>query len=137
MASRQAAFKRYIHDPYDGASPHAIANALASLRSGGLLSPQSTDRLLSTMGQTKTGGLRVRAALAPGWEWNHKTGTGQELQGRIAGINDIGLLTAPDGAVYAVAIMTIPDNNSSGDAQKLMRDVAHTVEAFHEGSRAG
>ena len=137
MASRQAAFKRYIHDPYDGASPHAIANALASLRSGGLLSPQSTERLLSTMGQTKTGGLRVRAALAPGWEWNHKTGTGQELQGRIAGINDIGLLTAPDGAVYAVAIMTIPDNNSNGDAQKLMRDVAHTVEAFHEGSRAG
>ena len=26
------------------------------------------------------------AALAPGWEWNHKTGTGQALNGRIAGI---------------------------------------------------
>jgi len=136
MATRQAAFKRYIRDPYDGASPHAIANALAALRSGQLLSPQSTERLLSTMGQTKTGGLRVRAALAPGWEWNHKTGTGQELGGRIAGINDIGLLTAPDGAVYAVAIMTIPDNNKSGDAQKLMRDVANAVEAFHQ-SRSG
>jgi len=136
MATRQAAFKRYIRDPYDGASPHAIANALAALRSGQLLSPQSTERLLSTMGQTKTGGLRVRAALAPGWEWNHKTGTGQELSGRIAGINDIGLLTAPDGAVYAVAIMTIPDNNKSGDAQKLMRDVANAIEAFHQ-SRSG
>jgi len=137
MKVRQTAFAHYIRDPYDGASPHAIANALAALRNGELLSPQSTDRLLSTMGQTKTGGLRVRAALAPGWEWNHKTGTGQELNGRIAGINDIGLLTAPDGAIYAVAIMTIPANNSSGDAQKLMRDVAHTIEAFHQPRLAG
>ena len=137
MSVRKRAFARYIRDPYDGASPHAIANALAALRNGNLLSPQSTERLLSTMGQTKTGGMRVRAALAPGWEWNHKTGTGQELSGRIAGINDIGLLTAPDGAIYAVAIMTIPKNNSSGDAQKLMRDITRTIEAFHQPSLAG
>jgi beta-lactamase class A len=130
MPVRQAAFQRYIRSPYDGASPHAVANALAALKGGELLSPQSTARLLSTMGQTRTGGLRVRAALAPGWEWNHKTGTGQELNGRIAGINDIGLLSAPDGSVYAVAIMTIPDR-SDGSAQELMRNVARTVIAFH------
>ena len=137
MAKRRAAFERYMRDPYDGAAPHAVANGLAALRSGELLSPQSTERLLSTMGQTKTGGLRVRAALAPGWEWNHKTGTGQELKGQIAGLNDIGLLTAPDGAVYAVAIMTMPDNNASGAAQKLMRDVAHAIEAFHQPGSVG
>lgn len=136
MSTRQAAFNRYMRDPYDGASPHAVANGLAALRSGELLSPQSTERLLSTMGQTKTGGLRVRAALAPGWEWNHKTGTGQELKGQIAGLNDIGLLTAPDGTVYAVAIMTMPDNNAGGDAQKLMRDVANAIEAFHQSRSA-
>jgi beta-lactamase class A len=131
MPVRQAAFNRYLRSPYDGASPHAIANALAALKSGELLSPQSTDKLLSTMGQTKTGGLRVKAALAAGWEWNHKTGTGQELSGRIAGINDIGLLTAPDGSVYAIVIMTVP-NHSDGSAQQLMRNVATTVEAFHD-----
>ena len=130
MTRRQAAFDRYVRNPYDGASPHAIANALAALKAGELLSPQSTDRLLSTMGQTKTGGLRVKAALAAGWEWNHKTGTGQELNGHIAGINDIGLLTAPDGSVYAVAIMTMP-NHSDGSAQELMRNVATTIQAFH------
>ena len=135
MSVRQAAFQRYIRDPYDGASPHAIANALAALKNGELLSPRSTERLLSTMGRTRTGGMRVRAALGPGWEWNHKTGTGQELNGRIGGINDIGLLTAPDGTVYAVAIMTIPDH-SDGSAQELMRNVAKTVIAFHD-SRGG
>jgi len=131
MAVRRAAFERYISDPYDGASPHAVAGGLASLKRGELLKPASTARLLSIMGQTRTGKLRVRAALAPGWDWNHKTGTGQELGGRIGGINDIGLLTAPDGTVYAVAIMTIPNNNSAGGAQELMRDVAKAVMAAH------
>ena len=109
MALRKASFDRYIADPYDGASPHAVATALARLKRGELLSPASTGRLLSTMGQTRTGKARVRAALAPGWHWNHKTGTGQVLQGRIGGINDIGLLTAPDGTVYAMALMTVPN----------------------------
>ena len=135
MKVRKAAFLRYLSDPYDGASPHAVASALAALHKGELLSPTSTARLLSIMGQTRTGGMRVRAALAPGWDWNHKTGTGQELNGRIGGINDIGLLTAPDGAVYAMAIMTIPRNNSDGDAQRLMRDVAKAVITEHQARR--
>jgi beta-lactamase class A len=131
MSVRKAAFERYISDPYDGASPHAVANALAALRRGNLLSPASTTRLLSIMGQTRTGKMRVRAALAPGWDWNHKTGTGQELGGRIGGINDIGLLTAPDGSIYAMAIMTIP-NRSDGSAQQLMQTVTRTVIAHHQ-----
>ena len=84
MAVRRNAFQRYISDPYDGASPHAIASALAALKRGELLKPASSEKLLSIMGQTRTGGMRVKAALAPGWDWNHKTGTGQELQGKIA-----------------------------------------------------
>ena len=130
MSIRRAALERYISDPYDGASPHAVASALAALKRGQLLSPASTARLLSIMGQTRTGKLRVRAALAPGWDWNHKTGTGQDLGGRIGGINDIGLLTAPDGSVYAMAIMSVPDH-SDGGAQELMRNVAKAVIAAH------
>ena len=130
MSIRRAAFERYISDPYDGASPHAVASALAALKRGQLLSPASTARLLSIMGQTRTGKLRVRAALPPGWDWNHKTGTGQDLGGRIGGINDIGLLTAPDGSVYAMAIMSVPDH-SDGGAQELMRNVAKAVIAAH------
>ncbi len=132
MSVRRASFERYIADPYDGASAHAVATALARLKKGELLSAGSTQRLLGIMGRTRTGGLRVRAALAPGWDWNHKTGTGQELQGRIAGINDIGLLTAPDGKVYAMAIMTIPSNNASGGAQELMRNVTKALIAAHD-----
>ena len=47
MTRRKAAFESYLSDPYDGASPHAVAGALAALRKGELLSPASTSRLLS------------------------------------------------------------------------------------------
>ena len=136
MSVRRSSFERYVADPYDGAAPHAVALALARLRKGELLSPASTARLLSTMASTKTGGLRVRAALKPGWKWSHKTGTGQNFQGRVGGINDIGLLTAPDGTTYAMAIMTVP-NKSDGAAQDLMQDVARTVIADYEARRGG
>ncbi len=131
MSLRRSSFDRYLADPYDGASPHAVATALARLSRGELLTPASTTRLLSTMGQTRTGRARVRAALAPGWRWVHKTGTGQVLNGRIGGINDIGLLTAPDGAVYAIALMTVP-NRSDGAAQAFMQSVTRAVIAAHQ-----
>lgn len=130
LVLRKASFDRYIADPYDGAAPHAVALALARLKRGELLSPASTQQLLSTMGATRTGGMRVKAALAPGWQWSHKTGTGQELEGRIGGINDIGILTAPDGSVYTMALMTIP-NRSDGTAQGLMQSVTRAVIAAH------
>jgi beta-lactamase class A len=134
LAVRKASFERYIADPYDGAAPHSVALSLARLKRGELLSAASTQRLLATMGSTKTGGLRVRAALKPGWKWSHKTGTGQDFQGRVGGINDIGILTAPDGTNYAMAIMTVP-NRTGGEAQQLMQSVTRAVMADHEARR--
>ncbi len=131
---RKASFERYVADPYDGAAPHSVAQAIARLKRGELLSPASTQRLLSTMSQTKTGAMRVRAALKPGWKWSHKTGTGQNFQGRVGGINDIGILTAPDGTAYAMAIMTVP-NKSNGASQDLMQTVTRAVIAEHEARR--
>ncbi len=136
LGVRKASFNRYIADPYDGASPHAVALALAKLKRGDLLSPASTSRLLSIMAATRTGKARVRAALSPGWRWSHKTGTGQVLQGRIGGINDIGLLTAPDGTVYTMALMTVP-NKSDGAAQELMQSVTRAIIAAHGPRRGG
>lgn len=131
---RKSSFERYIADPYDGAAPHAVALSIARLKRGELLSPASTQRLLNIMGSTKTGAMRVRAALKPGWSWSHKTGTGQNFQGRVGGINDIGLLTAPDGSAYAMAIMTVP-NKPDGTSQDLMQEVARAVIADHEARR--
>jgi beta-lactamase class A len=132
MAVRKAAFERYIEDPYDGAAPNAIVGALARLKSGDLLSPASTARLLSIMGNTKTGANRLKGGLKPGWTLSHKTGTGQVLGAIQAGYNDIGILTAPDGRSYAVAVMIKRTSVPLATRMTLMNNVVRAVITQHE-----
>jgi beta-lactamase class A len=131
-ALRKAAFDRYVADPYDGASPAAITNALAALKRGELLSPNSTKRLLSIMANTHTGPNRLKGGLAPGWTLSHKTGTGQELGPKQAGYNDIGILTAPDGRSYSVAVMIKLTSVPLPTRMALMNEVVRAVIAQHD-----
>jgi len=132
LSVRKAAFKRYVEDPYDGAAPSAMVNALARLKRGELLSPASTMRLLNIMSNTKTGANRLKGGLAPGWVLNHKTGTGQELSGQQAGYNDIGILTAPDGKSYSVAVMIKLTSVPLPVRMTLMNNVVRAVIAQHD-----
>ena len=132
---RKAAFDRYVDDPYDGAAPSAIAAALARLKRGELLSPESTRRLLWIMGNTKTGANRLKGGLKPGWTLSHKTGTGQVFGATQAGYNDIGILTGPDGRSYAVAVMIKKTSTPLPTRMALMNNVVRAVIAQHEMSR--
>jgi beta-lactamase class A len=129
---RKAAFDRYVDDPYDGAAPAAIVGALARLKRGELLSPASTQYLLDTMSHTHTGPNRLKGGLAPGWVLNHKTGTGQVLGTEQAGYNDIGILTAPDGKSYAVAVMIKLTSTPLPVRMTLMNEVVRAVIAQHD-----
>jgi beta-lactamase class A len=128
---RLAAFETYVADPIDGAAPAAISNALARLKKGQLLSPDSTAWLIATMDGAKTGRARVHGAVPPGWVYGHKTGTGQDLGGRTAGFNDVGILTAPDGKSYALAIMIGDSSRPVRDRQLLMQAVATAIVTNH------
>jgi len=129
---RQAAFNRYVEDPYDGAAPSAIVNALARLKRGELLSPSSTQKLLSVMGNTRTGKNRLRGGLKEGWTLSHKTGTGQVLGAVQAGYNDIGIVTAPDGRSYAVAVMIKKTSAPLPTRMALMNNVVRAIITQHE-----
>jgi len=129
---RKAAFDRYVGDPYDGAAPSAIVGALARLKRGELLSPDSTRRLLAIMGNTKTGANRLKGGLKPGWSLSHKTGTGQVYGAYQAGYNDIGVLTAPDGSSYAVAVMIKKTSTPLPTRMTLMNNVVRAVITQHE-----
>ena len=130
---RETAYQNYVANPPDGASPAAIASALARLKRGVLLSPTSTAYLLSTMASTRTGRSRMRAAVPTGWSLGHKTGTGQNLLGRTAGFNDVGLLTAPDGRCYAIAVMIGDTSRPVRERQALIQAVVTSVVANHRG----
>jgi beta-lactamase class A len=129
---RKAAFDRYVGNPYDGAAPRAIVNALARLKRGELLSPASTAHLLDVMSHTVTGANRLKGGLEPGWVLNHKTGTGQVLGAAQAGYNDIGILTAPDGRSYAVAVMIKLTSVPLPVRMTLMNDVVRAVIIQHD-----
>ncbi|WP_375402776.1 serine hydrolase [uncultured Sphingomonas sp.] len=130
---RRAALDAYIANPPDGAAPLAIADALSRLARGELLSESSTRVLLETMARTVTGRSRLRAAVPVGWQLAHKTGTGQDLNGRNAGFNDVGLLTAPDGRRYAVAVMIGDTTRSTTARQQLIQAVARAVTTYAPG----
>ncbi|HEY4070957.1 MAG TPA: serine hydrolase [Sphingomicrobium sp.] len=134
---RSAAFNRYIADPYDGAAPKAIVNALAALKRGELLSPASTAKLLDVMSHTHTGPNRLKGGLQPGWTLSHKTGTGQELGGVQAGYNDIGILMAPDGKSYSVAVMIKKTSTPLPVRMTLMNNVVEAVIEQHDREHGG
>ena len=128
-AARAAALDAYVADPPDGAAPLSIADSIARLARGELLSETSTRYILETMGRSVTGRARLRAAMPGNWQIAHKTGTGQDLGARNAGFNDVGLLTAPDGRRYALAVMIGDTRRPIRERQQLIQAVAAAVAA--------
>ncbi|WP_238475453.1 serine hydrolase [Sphingomonas cavernae] len=131
MNVRQNALDRYLADPPDGATAIGMVDALAKLKRGELLSPRSTDYLITTMRASRTGPKRLRGGISDGWLFGHKTGTGQQLGGTSTGYNDVGLLTAPDGRTYAVAVMIGSTRRSIPERMSLMQAVTRAVISSH------
>ena len=131
---RRHAFEAYLADPMDGAAPVAVADALARLGRGELLSQESTARLLADMAAVKSGPNRLKGGLPPGWAIAHKTGTGQYFDGEQSGYNDIGILAAPDGRRYAVVIMIARTRRPVPELMDFMHRVVAAVADYHAAS---
>ncbi len=131
---RDRALATYLADPPDGATPDGIVTALAELKRGKLLSPASSAFMLDLMTQARTGQLRLRAAVVPGWSLAHKTGTGPDWRGASVGINDVGLLSAPDGRTFAIAVMIRQTHQGPSARHRLMQSVARAVESYWQAS---
>ena len=126
-AQRQASLEAYLNAPPDGATPDETVAALARLQRGVLLSPSSTALMLQDMTASRTGPRRLRGALPPGWTLAHKTGTGPDLRDETVGVNDVGLLTAPDGHVFAVAVFIARTRAPIPERLAMMQSVAQVV----------
>ena len=133
VEQRRQSLEAYLADPVDGASPIAIARALSKLARGELLSENSTQLLQSILKRTRSGPNRLKAGVPAGWEFLHKTGTGQVLGPVATGYNDIGIMTAPDGTRYAVVVMLGDTTASIPERMRLMQAVTRAVGRYHPG----
>lgn len=136
---RERIFDAYVEDPVDGATTLALARALAKLARGELLSKTSTETLLTYMHDAKSGPNRLKGGVPEGWQIAHKTGTGQVLDivppgviGDQTAYNDIGILTAPDGRQYAVAVMIGRTRKPVPERMDMMHEVVASVVRYHD-----
>jgi len=128
---REAALARYVNDPLDGATPAGTAQALARLAKGELLSESSTRLLLDIMGKSRSGPMRLKAGLPAGWRAFHKTGTGQELGALATGYNDVGVVEAPDGSYYGVAVFIGQTRQPIRARMEMMQAVSAALARWH------
>ena len=130
---RKAAFEGYLADPIDGARPAGMAEALAKLARGDLLSKRSTELLVGIMNKTKSGPRRLKGGVPADWAIAHKTGTGQVYAGEQSGYNDVAILFSPTGRKYGVAVFIQRTRASYAARMEMMQTVTRAVVAYDEG----
>nr|BCX01065.1 MAG: beta-lactamase [Bacteroidota bacterium] len=119
---RRLAAARFDADERDTATPMAMAELLGRLFRGELLSPRSTALLLDILHRCRTGENRLKGLLPAGTPVAHKTGT-------IGGtLNDVGILTLPDGAGHvAIAVFIKSSDRDTASRERAIAEIARAV----------
>lgn len=117
-------------DLRDSATPLAMAQMLSGLFNGKWLSQRSRGFLLATMERCVTGKHRIRAQLPGAARVAHKTGTLNNTA------SDVGIIQAPDGHAYVVAIYVTGQGGHSGRDARIAT-IARTVYDGFESHAAG
>jgi beta-lactamase class A len=89
-------------DLRDTTSPFAMAQLVRRITTGGLLQPESRQRLLKWMENTSTGAGRLRAGIPAEWRSGNKTGTGR-AEGTTNKCNDVAITFPPARNAIIVA----------------------------------
>jgi beta-lactamase class A len=135
-SSRRGALQHYFEDPRDTATPRGMCDFLVKLQTNRLLSEKSTQLLLQIMTASATGQKRLKAGPPAGWSVAHKTGTSGDLLGVWPAINDVGVLTAPQGEHLAIAVFVTNSPASFEEIEKGIAQIAAVaVKAFEEGKK--
>jgi beta-lactamase class A len=106
QARRDSAAARFLADARDRTTATAMVALLSRLQRGTLLGRESTSLLLQLMTESRNPATRIVAGVPTGTIVAHKTGTWGAWRGVYTAINDVGILTLPDGrGQLAVAIL--------------------------------
>jgi beta-lactamase class A len=109
-------------------TPKAQALLLKKFFADKLLSDSSTTLLWKMMVESVSGPDRIKGQLPPGTVVAHKTGTsGKDSNGVLTALNDIGIMTLPNGKHLAIAVFVGNSKASEADTPKIIATVAKMV----------
>ncbi|MBX2991672.1 MAG: class A beta-lactamase, subclass A2 [Bacteroidetes bacterium] len=101
-------------------TPVAAVQLLELFYRRSLLSSNGFDFLWKIMVETSTGPKRIRGSLPAGTIVAHKTGTsGRDNSGVAAAVNDIGIVTLPDGRHCAIAVF-VSNSKENDETNELI-----------------
>lgn len=112
----------------DSSTLDGAASFLRKLQAGELLSPASTQKLLGLM-TAQVIPNRVRAGLPAGYQLADKTGTSGAENGRRAALNDMGIITAPNGQKRIVVVFLADSPASMDEATKWFAEIGKLTAA--------
>ena len=97
------------HLSYDNcSSPLSCAALIRKLFTDSIVTTTKQDSIISWLAQCSSAGNRMAAAMAshPDIRLHHRTGSGYTNdRGQIIAVNDVGIITLPDGSIAAIAIL--------------------------------
>ncbi len=120
-AARAAVRAAMLTDP-NAATALGVARGFAALAKSA-----DGDRTLQVHFATRTGAARLKAGLPEGWRIAHKTGGGFDIAGLTTGANDAGVLVAPDGRRFAVAVLIAGSASPPAEQDAAIASVARLV----------
>ncbi len=105
-------------------TPCAMTELLRAFDAGYLLKPDTTKLLWDMMATCQTGKMRLKGLLSDDYVVAHKTGTGMAKDGMITAVNDVGIITLPDGRKIAVGIFIKDAKATPAECEAVIAKIA-------------
>jgi len=118
-----AAFRRFIKDPRDTATPLSAVDLLGKLFRNEALSKATTTRLLQILESTNTGPGRIKGMLPAGTIVAHKTGTTTTVGGLNGATNDVGIVSGK----FALAVFVSASMHDQDAREKVIAKIARAT----------
>jgi beta-lactamase class A len=108
-------------------APMAMTRLLELFHKGKMLGKEQQAYLLKYMETAPSGPKRIKGLLPEGTVVAHKTGTGGTINGRTEGVNDIGIITLPNGEHLALSVFVTDIAADIPVAEAILAKIAKVV----------
>ncbi len=110
------------------AEPLAMTQLLRLFYEGKKLSKESNTMLMRLMTESKNSDKRLKGLLPKDTKVAHKTGTSDKNdKGIIAAVNDVGIVTLPDGRHYAISVFVGNSKKSYEECEAVIAKISKAV----------